>query len=147
MTDVKSLPAAKHQTTLTLKKKYNKVFSVGLKIFNTDHDLNEYFDKIVKARCRDTSGVWAGAIFDTPNKDNNYLLGDMVFSLENLHPGLVAHEATHIVFSMISKTAGISRLTNSPTEENFCILVEGIVDGVYQFLNANSIPFTVLPKY
>lgn len=125
---------------------YGKDYRLYVYLFNTDDDLNTYYSRVSKPSMVDKRGVYASAIFDVPTKENKYLIGSIIFSLENLHPSIIAHEAVHMIFNYYEHSHGLD-FTKRRREETFCDILECIIDNVYKYIINNNISYTMLPKY
>lgn len=141
----KIIPEAAHSIPITFSR-YGKKFTVAVKIFQTDKDLNKYYRSVVKPQRIDPLGVYAAAIFDVPCRANKNSIGTLVFSLEYLSPSLIAHETVHMVFKYYQETHGLNFQTRR-REETFCSILEDIMDAIYKYIDINKIPYQVVPSY
>lgn len=128
-------------------KRYNKKFLVNVKIFKTNKQLNDYYDKDAPGiKYPSVTGIIAATIFDEPLKENKNYLGEVVFSLENLNPSLIAHEMTHIVFNYFQYTHGLDFSTRRK-EETFCSVLEELMNGVFENIRKLKLEYTILPRW
>jgi hypothetical protein len=138
-------PEPVHTIPITFSR-YGKKFTLDVKIFTTDKELNKYYRSVVKPTKIDKSGVYAAAIFENPCRVNHNTIGELVFSLEFLHPSLIAHEAVHMVFNYYENTHGLD-FTTRRREESFCSILETIMDGIYRYIDKHKIPYHPVPSY
>ena len=125
---------------------YGKEYRLYVYLFNNDEDLNTYYSRVTIPSMIDKRGVYAAAVFEAPTKENKYLIGSILFSLEYLHPSLISHESVHMVFNYYEHSHGLD-FTNRRREEKFCDILECIIDNVYKYVIDNNISYTMLPKY
>ncbi len=139
------LPSPIHAIPVAFKV-YGRRYTSCIKIFKNGKDLNLYYRKVVISSQLDPDGVYAAAIFDAPDAGNKNSIGEMVFSLENLHPSLIGHEAVHLVFNYYHKTHGLN-FANRRREESFCRILEILMDATYEYIEKHKIPYKASPEY
>lgn len=136
---IKPIPEPVHVIPITFKA-YGRSYSLRAKIFKNNQQVNQYYESVVVPHRVDPNGIYAGAIFDTPDTENKNCIGEMIFSLQHMWSSLIAHEAIHLVFNYYQHTHGLN-FTNRRREESFCGIHEDIMNAMHQYLNKNKIPY------
>jgi len=126
--------------------RYGKNFTVDVKIYENDAELNKYYKLIRRSPNQHKSGVYACALFEIPTRKNKNNIGELLFSLEHLHPSLVAHETVHMVFQYFGETHGLDFKTRR-REETFCSILETIMDTIYRYIETHKISYNTVPPY
>lgn len=145
MPKAKRKPKPLHSFPVTFKK-YGKKYTVEVKFFKNNLILNRYYNYEVVATSKEPIEIYAGAIFEYPTKENKNLIGQIVFSMENLQPSLISHEAIHMVFCYFEKEHGLN-FKKRRKEETFCGVQEHIVNAVYDYIQKHDIRYELVPKW
>jgi len=130
--------------TIPIEFKYcGSVYRLNVKIFENTRAINSYYKRT--AVNASPSGIWAFALFDYPTRENKRSIGEMNFSLDFLHPSIIAHESNHIAFQYFDVNGQLN-FKNRRREETFCDIVEDIMDPIYQYIDKHKIPFNLYPS-
>lgn len=136
------LPEPLHTLPVTFQPpRKKKHFSINIKIFANNKDLNAYYRAKVVAK----SDVWAGCVFKTPYSPKDCFLGEIVYSVDCIHPGLVAHESNHMAKRYFKKRCRLTDFKDMDDEEDLCEVLEFIVNGTYEAFKKVKLQPKLLP--